>query len=634
MNKLRKTSAIDWILWILFAAVFLFLCFFMYKKAWLILDSDMSSEMVLSKLLADEGGLLTKNWYYSTEIRVLNSQIISSLLFRTTDNWHTVRVLTCWIMYLIYMASFWCFCEKTDCKKLFPVFAAVLLLPFSGGYFQFVLIGLYYIPHIAITLVTVGTFFCAVNCRTRRGYVEIGLLALLALAAGLGGPRQILVLYLPLAMTGGIFTISEWLRKKKNFFSLSVTLGLLFFSLLGYFINTKVLSSHYLFKTWGALHFIIPDSERVIEVLSGFLVSFGFKQSLAFSSAIISNGFAAVIIGLSLTSLLLIKRKWNTVSKETQFVTAFYLCSLACFFAIELFTDSDTYFRYNIPIIVFSIPVFMLFVRDCIDSTKMKTAAVAVFTCAFLIPGGMNFISALGADSTGEYREIRNYLLDGGYKQGYATFWDSNILTELSDGEIDVYDWGDDILIVNGVGDLYEWLQLKEHFEKPPEGKIFVLLHKWQSSHCKWANELRDDRVVMETDSRYIYSYDSYEQMMDEIGHIYPFDFSDEEYPKWLYNGIDQNGKRYIFPRGASFGPYISLEAGDHSVVIKGENLEKATIDCSSGNGEQVLATNEEQLSDNLVKLCFSLDVDADGIETRVVNNSDTVITISNIYYD
>ncbi|MCI7193052.1 hypothetical protein MR547_07285, partial [bacterium] len=40
------------------------------------LDSDMASEMVLASQLNREGGILSTNWYYSTELRVFCEQLL------------------------------------------------------------------------------------------------------------------------------------------------------------------------------------------------------------------------------------------------------------------------------------------------------------------------------------------------------------------------------------------------------------------------------------------------------------------------------------------------------------------------------------------------------------------------------
>ena len=57
-----------------------------------IISSDESSEMILGSLLASENSIISKNWHYSTELRVLNANIFYSFFFHFTDSWHLVRV--------------------------------------------------------------------------------------------------------------------------------------------------------------------------------------------------------------------------------------------------------------------------------------------------------------------------------------------------------------------------------------------------------------------------------------------------------------------------------------------------------------------------------------------------------------
>lgn len=46
------------------------------------LDSDMAAEMIFSRILAGEHRIIsTTNWYYSTEFRVLYTQLIMGPLF-------------------------------------------------------------------------------------------------------------------------------------------------------------------------------------------------------------------------------------------------------------------------------------------------------------------------------------------------------------------------------------------------------------------------------------------------------------------------------------------------------------------------------------------------------------------------
>ena len=94
----KKTKGNTNILFLLsavfFIVAFVSLCIFMKFNIVSWLDSDDSSELILSKLLADENRLITDKWYYSTELRVLNTQILYAFFFHVTQNWLMVRLLS------------------------------------------------------------------------------------------------------------------------------------------------------------------------------------------------------------------------------------------------------------------------------------------------------------------------------------------------------------------------------------------------------------------------------------------------------------------------------------------------------------------------------------------------------------
>ena len=77
-------------------------------------------------------------------------------------------------------------------------------------------------------------------------------------------------------------------------------------------------------------------------------------------------------------------------------------------------------------------------------------------------------------DTTKEFRKISKAVQEQGYYCGYATFWNSNVLTEISNGKVDMYCCA----YVNQInkGKIYEWLQLTSHKNQYPKGKVFILL--------------------------------------------------------------------------------------------------------------------------------------------------------------
>ena len=68
----------------------LLLTYFTYKYGVHHIDTDDSAEMVLAQFLNQKGALMSREWYYSTEIRVLNTQIVMAPLFsllQAGENW-------------------------------------------------------------------------------------------------------------------------------------------------------------------------------------------------------------------------------------------------------------------------------------------------------------------------------------------------------------------------------------------------------------------------------------------------------------------------------------------------------------------------------------------------------------------
>lgn len=131
------------------------ICFVKSRVAFL-LNSDDASELILGQLLAHENTLLSKSWYYSSELRLVNTQIFYAFFFKIFHNWHRVRIASYVCLYLVLIASYYFACKALHIKRYFLITAALLMLPFSEDYFLYVLKGAYYIPHIAITFFHLG----------------------------------------------------------------------------------------------------------------------------------------------------------------------------------------------------------------------------------------------------------------------------------------------------------------------------------------------------------------------------------------------------------------------------------------------------------------------------------------------
>ena len=106
-NRDKRERFWEILAWGLLAAVLLLLLSLnvFWGDHWI--DSDMAAEMIFSRLLAQEGKwIATENWYYSTEFRVLYTQLIMTPLFHVLSDWHVIRVLTNMITYLFMPVSY------------------------------------------------------------------------------------------------------------------------------------------------------------------------------------------------------------------------------------------------------------------------------------------------------------------------------------------------------------------------------------------------------------------------------------------------------------------------------------------------------------------------------------------------
>ncbi|MDO5438848.1 MAG: hypothetical protein Q4F09_02265 [Erysipelotrichaceae bacterium] len=312
-NKKTKT-----ILTVILILQILFLMYLTWKYGIQRLDGDDSAEMILANLLAREGGILSRNWFYSTEIRVLNTQIVMSLLFRIFDNWHLVRTLGTGILLCILLLSYLFMCRSIPEGDRLRAWAPVVLLPFSYVYLDIVLYGLYYIPHISILFISLGLLLRDKD----NDFLPEVFLYTLALIAGMGGIRIPAVGYLPAFLASFlIFLLSGECRKAcQRSFCACIASG------AGYLINTLVLSKTYWFQSRSYVKPTLPNLRTAITIVKDTIqVCGGAKPGLSFPGI---GGIAGLLLFaciIALSILIILNRK--QVSLPLQIVVLTFIIS-------------------------------------------------------------------------------------------------------------------------------------------------------------------------------------------------------------------------------------------------------------------------------------------------------------------
>lgn len=416
-------------LFLLLAGLLIVIARFLWCNVWLTLNADEASEMVLAKILADEGSILSKNWYYSTELRVLNTNLIYALFFRLTDDWLSVRVFSTVTMIVLLLAAYffmtWAWRIRTRYAALFSL---MLVIPFSESYHTIVLRGAYYLPHITITFFTIGLAGLFVRQKRAVAVAAAAASVVLAALAGMGGPRQILVLYLPLLAAAAVgFALNRENEQKRHLLFAALSFG---GSVIGYAVNVLLLSRIYTFKDWEIL-FTGFRFSRLEQLICGIINVFGYTEGKVFSFALVKNFIAGVWVLLTLFLIVHAVKNRKTVARGYVMLALFTAAAYLIFSLLYLFTDMLYADRYWLPLTVMSFPLAAAFVSEYGPKLRLLRLSAAAFVALCCLRGMAYYYRQWGDDQTKGLRQLAAVAVDEGYTAGYASFWRANVMIEL-----------------------------------------------------------------------------------------------------------------------------------------------------------------------------------------------------------
>lgn len=475
------------------------------------IDSDASSELVLSNHLAETGQILSKDWIYSTELRVINTQLVYAPLFLIFSSWHLVRyvgslILQGGLIFCLYIL----FRLLRLSKNAFYVSAALLLLPVSVCYGRIVLYNCYYIPHICLSLLIVALTFRAKRSGGHRiwPYIEWVSLFILSFLGGLGGIRQLMMTHAPILLCVLILScLADSVSPNANCLR-TRTYGILWIKSIlsvicffgGFIFNKYYLMRQYIFADYSENTVKLLNSEKWTETLYGLLHHFGFRDDLSLLT--ILGVLAALSIPLFIYFLIVCIRKLSllkdSVRVEKLIIFLFplsYLCTMLFiflilgdgFYNVLYFTPLVAWFIPALTVYFFTLPRSMpLFnVRRLLALVAVLVVAVngAVNTVYFLddtlFPQKYEGLVYQNKNRKAQMHDVVAYLTNEGYTLGYATFWNGNILTEITDGQIKCITV--ELNEENGSFKYYDWLTLISDRQLTGQ-KAFLLLELGEQS--------------------------------------------------------------------------------------------------------------------------------------------------------
>lgn len=584
---------------VLLAGAFSVLLVFMWFHMDNLLNSDISTQLVLSKFLQEEHSILSTNWFYATELHVLGYNLIFEPLFFITSNWKIVRFVGQAELYLLLLLSVWYFCKKTGLRKYYGLIATAMIIPYSEQYFAFCLRNINYIPFLCISFLSLGMMFDFVSCGQRRKRILLLILTgVLAFVAGLGGSRQLYITYAPVFLAALLYSLLHWKRgetqKRRSARAfLMISSDGLVLNLAGYLINNTLLASVYDFRSYDKIEWRGFQLDQFTEIVNGLFQNLGMPYGKLFSFAAIHSCVCFILVFFSIFSLVRIIKRCREVSFQTAVLALMILSAAFISLILYCFTTQLYKPRYDLFWVVLLYPLLALYHTEE-DMARSVTNAITV---ALIVGIGICTVDSYGmyarTETTGDLKSVVNYLVDNGYKNGYATFWQSSIVTELSNGTIEMWDWGGGGGVVTGrelyhgrefdgggdfncVDKIYWWAQDKAHVYTHPTGKVFWLLREDQAERYTLPKRLGEDFVVYRSpDTLNQGTFDEEERLTRYV--VYGFNSYDEMYSLiGEYTFTDR--KTIKSQRSLKSNAGVTLYPDTYTMTCIGENLQKCKV--------------------------------------------------------
>lgn len=472
-----------------------------------IINSDFSAESVLAKMLANTNQIITRGWYYSSELRILHTQLITAPLFKLFDDWNIVRMLSIIITNGLLVVAYFRFIRVFNIKSRWIVYltAMFMIIPVSSVYLDIINVGMFYIPHYIMELVILNIYITIIkrNESFRFDKARIILFLILALISGLSGIRYILVIQFPLFITSLIMFLMKnkeiishtesynYIKEWKNYYlKKELILGTLsmFFAGVGYILNTFIVRKFIKYAVFGNVMFK-TDNDHIYSVFEGLNQLSGYKNDvrmLSFAGLMNLIAVGLVIIVIFIICVLL-KKHFNKCDNIAIMCTVMLTSFIINTF---IFCTTDEYTsRFYLPVIMWIIPCIAVYLNG--EKRLLLRRGIAVLLVIIYATLGSGTIrDSLNVDVNSNRVEYISYLEENDLNYGYSTIWNSNITTELTNGKVEI----GNIVDVETM-EPFQFLTKSEYFknkEYRANNPVFILMtydEYLQVSNCKVLSE-------------------------------------------------------------------------------------------------------------------------------------------------
>lgn len=453
------------------------------------IDSDMSSEMVLADLLNREGKVVTTSWWYSTEIKVCSLQMFYQIgLCIFPHDWYAARMLGQALLVLALILLYLYVGHGLKFKNCGVWGAAALACPFGVWYLWYCLFGGYYIAYMLWTMLSFGTMFHLLDSTNRISrIIQSVLLVGSCLISGLNSVKGAMVFYVPMFLATVIVFFLRWRNSKKvpakELRLLELSAVALVLVAIGYAINSTILAARYNFLNYNTLEWKPLALDELLNKYSDFLSLFGYPGGDSFLNPKIELFSLSGLLGCCgiltagaiVVSLIRLLLRWRQLRGEQLIIPILLASILVVEGLIFSWTGGvgTVAPSHWLPTVPFAFLVLQLEGETEAFRLKFTRKAAALAFCGCVVATSISTVRQFpvtGYALNPHLKTVCEWLVQNGYTNGYASYWNANVMTEWSNGHLDIWVAPD----FKTMDRVYEWLQKTEH-QNPPEGEIFLL---------------------------------------------------------------------------------------------------------------------------------------------------------------
>ena len=360
----------------------------------------------------------------------------------------------------------------------------------------------------------------------------------LSFLGGLAGVRHLMIIFAPLLLSIVLFCFVEDFKAanaqnaalfstRKLRFLLPGILTLAA-SLAGVVINSAILQTYFSFSQYTDTTLETLNFSQLSEVFYGFFHQFGYRKNLSILSLMGILSLLALVAGsyCVVSSIKRILRHHAENNLGQAIINAFFLCFTAVMLVLFLLTGGSGkyyYVLYLSPCYPWAVTVAISdwsAYKEKVHPFNVKRIFYWLTVACFL----MNSLANIGffwgiqafdqpyeglvyknRDCVAQKQAAVDFLCDNGYSIGYATYWNCNVVTEISDGKLQMIN----LSLDTESGNLFydDWLT-SLYLREVPNDNPFILITQQEKDAFKKSEFFSSCTIIYEDPYHCIYRID------------------------------------------------------------------------------------------------------------------------------